>query len=335
MHGRPIPPRDQLIVGLAHPTYLLKDALKSAAPDLQSVEFRTRESLIGGIANIHVLMQASVLWSNDLLDRAQELSYIQSISVGVEHFDHRALRERSILLANAGSVVSRPVAEHAISLMLSLVRRLGPARDFQVARKWRGRIADPTAREDELGGKTLLIIGLGAVGKRVARMAKAFEMTVLGIRRGPRQQDDQADEIYSPNLLGEILPRADIILISCPLTPETEMLIDHAMLQLAKPSAFLINVARGKIVDEAAMIEAMAERRIAGAGLDCFCDEPLSPSSPLWGFDNAIITSHVAAETRYFEDRIVRLLLDNIELLSAGGRRLQSQIEFEARDTSK
>ena len=156
-----------------------------------------------------------------------------------------------------------------------MTRQLHFARDNQVKHHWRGMVPDLDKREDELGGKTLLIVGLGRIGSHLARLAKAFGMRVIGTKRDPGSGGGNADDVFSQGRLGEILPLADFVALTCPLTPQTEGLINAQALARMKPSAFLINVARGKVVDEAALIAALGEGRIAGAGLDCTVEEPL------------------------------------------------------------
>ncbi len=321
-----IPPRDKIRIGLAHPVYQLAPALHALAPDLTAIPLETPDALAAEIPTLDVLVQASVLWSPDLLDRATRLKHIQSISVGIEHFDLDALRQRNISLTNAQGLIDRPVAEHAIGLMLMLTRHLAAARDRQHHRQWRHRVGDPLQREDELAGKTLLLIGFGAIGQRIATLARAFEMTVIAIRRQPTADTGAAHAVHGPAALHRLLPTADIVLLCCPLTPETDRLIDARALAAMKPSAYLINVARGRVVDESALIEALADRRIAGAGLDCFVDEPLPATSPLWFMDHVIVTPHAAGETRWIEQRLMALLVENLNRLWRGDAALQNLI---------
>jgi phosphoglycerate dehydrogenase-like enzyme len=180
-------------------------------------------------------------------------------------------------------------------------------------------------REDEVAGKTLLIVGLGRIGQRLARLAKAFDLRVLGIRRHPVACEG-ADLVYGPDRLGELLAAADFVALTCPLTPETRGMIDARALGRMKPTAYLVNVARGRCVEEAALIAALAEGRIAGAALDCVAEEPLPPSSPLWAFANMLITPHTAGETKRYEDNVLDILLENLDRLWAGTVPLVNQI---------
>ena len=179
-------------------------------------------------------------------------------------------------------------------------------------------IGDLAEREDELGGKTLLIVGLGRIGGRLARLAKAFDMRVIGLRRDPAAGRGAADAVHRMDELKSLLPEADFVALTCPLTKETENLIDAEALGRMKPSAHLVNVARGRVVDEAALVEALAARRIAGAGIDVTAEEPLAPNSPLWGMPHVLITPHTAGETRRYEDNVIEILRDNLGRLWRG-----------------
>jgi phosphoglycerate dehydrogenase-like enzyme len=211
------------------------------------------------------------------------------------------LAKRGIRLANARGVNARAVAEHAMALMLALSRRLPEARDNQNKRVWRGMIGDLSQREDELGGKTLLVVGLGDIGGRLAQLAKAFDMHVVGLRRHPAFGRGAADAVHAMDELNSLLPDADFVALTCPLTAETENLVGAEAFGRMKPTAYLVNVARGRVIDEAALIEALATHRIAGAGIDVTAEEPLAPNSPLWAMEHVLITPHTAGETRRYE----------------------------------
>jgi phosphoglycerate dehydrogenase-like enzyme len=205
-----------------------------------------------------------------------------------------------------------------MALILALARRLPEARDNQHARHWRGMIGDLGAREDQLTGKTLLVVGMGRIGVRLARLAEAFEMRVIATKRDPATAAAGADAVYGTERLRELLGEADIVALTCPLTPETQNLIDAAALAAMKPTAHLVNVARGRVVDEPALIKAITEKRLAAAALDVTVEEPLPASSPLWSMPNVLITPHTAGETRAYEDGVIDLLLENLERLWRG-----------------
>src|SRR5207302_4903267 len=154
----------------------------------------------------------------------------------------------------------------------------------------------------------------------------AFEMRVVGLRRDPAAGRGAADAMHRMGELNSLLPEADVVVLSCPLTPETEKLIDAEALARMKSSAHLVNVARGRVIDEAALIETLAARRIAGAALDVTVEEPLPPTSPLWGMEHVLITPHTAGETRRYEDNVIEILRDNLERLWRGEQELRNQV---------
>ena len=290
-----------------------------------SFEVRSPAELERRIAEAEVLV-ISGLWRDELVERAAKLRFIQSIGAGTDQFGRAALQARGIRLASARGVNAAAVSQHAMALILALARRLPEARDNQKKRLWRGMIGDLSAREDELGGKTLLIVGLGDIGGRLARLAKAFEMRVIGLRRDPNNGAGAADAVHGMGELKALLPEADFVALTCPLVKETLNLIDADALGRMKRSAFLINVARGRCVDEAALTRALAEGGIAGAALDVAVEEPLPPASPLWDIESALITPHTAGETRSYEDNVLDILLDNLDRLWRGNSTLRNQI---------
>jgi D-2-hydroxyacid dehydrogenase (NADP+) len=213
-----------------------------------------------------------------------------------------------------------------MALILALARRLHEARDHQSKRHWRGMVSEFAGREEEIGGKTLLIVGLGRIGQRLARLAKAFDLTVIGTKREPATGPGAADEVHAQSRWLDLLPRADIVALTCPLTPETENLMDARAFAAMKPGAQLVNVARGKVVDEAALEAALESGWLGAAGLDCFREEPLRPHSPLWRFPNVLITPHSAGETRRYEDNVLDVLTENLARLWRGEASLRNQI---------
>jgi len=320
-----LPADDRLTICFAHVAYRLQERFATLNTGIRSVEVREAETLAARIGEADVLV-ISGLWHDALLDRAPRLRFIQSIGAGTDQFPRDELARRGIRLASARGVNYRAVAEHAMALILALARRLPEARDNQRGHAWRGMIGDLGRREDELGGKTLLIVGLGQIGGRIAELAKAFDMHVVGLRRDPAAGKGVADAVSPMRHLHAMLPQADFVVLACPLTPETRHLIDAAALGRMKPSASLINVARGRVVDEGALIDALSARRIAGAGIDVTAEEPLPPSSPLWDFAQVLITPHTAGETRRYEDNVIEILRDNIARLQRGETELRNQI---------
>jgi phosphoglycerate dehydrogenase-like enzyme len=319
-----IPPKDQLVICFAHVAYRLDERFAALGTGIKSFAVREPETLAARIGEADVLV-ISGLWNNTLLDRAPRLRFIQAIGAGTDQFPRGELERRDIRLASARGVNARAVAEHGMALILALARRLPEARDNQHRRVWRQMIGDLAQREDELGGKTLLVVGLGDIGGRLARLAKAFDMRVVGLRRDPARGGD-ADQVEPMSALSSLLPDADFVALTCPLTPDTEKLIDAAALARMKPSAYLVNLARGRVVDEAALVETLAAYRIAGAALDVTVEEPLPADSPLWGMEHVLVTPHTAGETRRYEDNVIEILRDNLDRLWRDESQLRNQV---------
>jgi phosphoglycerate dehydrogenase-like enzyme len=320
-----LPSKDHLTICFAHVAYRLRDRFLALATGIESFEVRDGGALEQRIGDADVLV-ISGLWRNELLPRAKRLRFIQSIGAGTDQFVREALKHQGVRLASARGVNARAVAEHVMALILALARRLPEARDNQAKRVWRGMIGDPTQREDELAGKTLLIVGLGQIGGRLAQLAKAFDMRVIGIRRNPRAGVGHADAVHGMSDLHALLPQADFVALTCPLTAETEKLIDANALDRMKPSAYLLNAARGRVVDEPALVDALARRQIRGAALDVTVDEPLPQASPLWAMENVLITPHTAGETSRYEDNVLAIMQENLARLWRGESALLNHV---------
>ena len=309
----------------AHVAYQLQARYDLRKAGVASTEVRDAAALQAALATADVLV-VSGLWRNELLQHAPKLRFIQSIGAGTDQFDRAALAARGVRLASAAGVNARAVSEHALALILALARRLPEARDNQHKHVWRGMIGDIAAREDELGGKTLLVVGLGRIGGRLAHLGRAFDMKVIGVRRDPAGGLNGADEVHPLSALPDLLSQADFVALTCPLTAETTGLIDAAAFARMQPGAYLINCARGRVVVEDALIAALQSGQIAGAGIDVTHDEPLAPDSPLWDLPNALITPHTGGETRRYEDNVLDILLENLARMGRGEASLQNQV---------
>jgi phosphoglycerate dehydrogenase-like enzyme len=318
-------PRDAIVICFAHAAYQMAARFEARGLGLKHAQAWNRDELLASLPTADVLV-ISGLWRNDLLAHAPRLRFIQGIGAGYNQFDLDALRARGIRFANAAGVNRIAVGDHALALILAAARLIPQARDNQRRRHWRSMISDIAAREDELAGKTLGIVGLGSIGSRVARLARAFDMRVLGLRRDVAKGGEHVDEVLPPARLLDLLARSDYVVLTCPLTDETRGLIGARALAAMKPSAYLVNVARGACVDEAALLDALRAGRLAGAALDTFVDEPLPADSPFWELDNVIITPHTAGETRKYEENVLDILVANLERLWRGDPRLVNEI---------
>lgn len=320
-----LPPRDRLSICFAHPSYQLAARLAARNAGIANLEVHNVADLARCIPEADVLV-VSGLWRNELLDVAPKLKFVQSISAGINQYDPDRFRAKGVRLASAQGVNEVAVAEHAMALVLALRRHLHTGRDNQSRQHWRPMIADFGAREDELRGKTMLIVGFGRIGQRLARLASAFEMRVIGLRRTPTRDPSPAHEVHTIADLPAKLPQADVVVLTCPLTPETKGLIGAKALSLMKPSALLVNVARGAVVDEVALIAALQEGRIRAAGIDVTVEEPLPASSPLWRMEQVLLTPHTAGETCAYEDNVLDIMLANLDRLWRGETTLINEI---------
>jgi D-2-hydroxyacid dehydrogenase (NADP+) len=322
---RMLAPRDKLTICFAHAAYRMAEQFARRNTDIAHFQVGSLDEFKARIPEAHVVV-VSMMWRNELLEIASKLQFIQSISAGLDQYDRNLIASRGIRLASAAGVNAEAVAQHAMALILALKRQLHTGRDNQAAKLWRGMISDIGAREDQLNGKTLLIVGIGRIGAGLARLARAFEMRVIATRRDPSAGAQGAHAVYGHDRLPELLPQADIVALTCPLTPQTENLIDAKALALLKPSATLINVARGRVVDEEALLTALQHKRLAAAGLDVTREEPLPAASPLWSMPNVLITPHTAGETQRYEDAVIDILVENLERMWRGESSLHNQV---------
>jgi phosphoglycerate dehydrogenase-like enzyme len=322
---RAIPAKQDMTICFAHVAYRMAERFLLRATGIKHFQVTTPDELTSRLGDFDVLC-VSMMWRNEYIAQAPRLAFIQSISAGTDQYSRDALKAAGVRLASAQGVNAEAVAQHAMALILALLRQLHLARDNQANRYWRGMISDLQQREDELGGKTLVIVGLGRIGSRLATLARAFGMRVVATKRDVQSGSDAAEAVFPHDRLRELLPEADVVALTCPLTPQTEGLIDAQAFAAMKPSAFLVNVARGRVVDEPALVAALAGKQIAGAAIDCTVEEPLAAGSRLWDLPNVLITPHTAGETRRYEDNVIDLLLENLDRLWRGELPLRNQI---------
>ena len=319
------PSKENLTICFAHAAYQMQARFELRKTGVKCFQVRSYDDLLKRIPEADIV-SASGMWKNDLLPHAKKLKYIQSISSGMNQYDDKAIAAAGVRLCSGAGVNAVAVAEHAIALILAVARRLPEARDNQHKKFWRGMIGDLTTREDEIKGKTMLVVGMGRIGSHLAMLGKAFGMKVIGIRQDPKKGTNGADSIHAMADLVKVVPQADIVVLACSLTPETTGLMSAAAFSAMKPSAMFVNVARGKVADEAALTATMQANKIFAAALDVTADEPLAASSPLWELPNVFITPHTAGETRAYEDNVVDILIENLERLWRGDQVLVNQM---------
>ena len=251
------------------------------------------------------------------LAHAPRLRWLQAQSAGVDRLLTPELRRSSLLITASKGPMGVLMAEHVVALLFALARNLpGFFRD-QREHSWR-RFAPERPPLRELSGKTILVLGVGSVGQEIARICKVgLQMRVLGFARS-RQECPYVDRFIPRADLHQALGEADVVTLSLPTTPETTRIIDAAALTAMKPGAFLINVGRGQLVDEAALVEALRSGHLGGAGLDAFEVEPLPAESPLWSLPNVIVTPHTSAITDHLGDRFVDFWSGNVRRFAEG-----------------
>lgn len=269
------------------------------------------------------------------LSRAPRLKWVQVHMAGVNTLlDHPLYTDSAIALTTTSGVHAATIAEYAITVLLALAHRVPRMVEWQARGTWppdedRWSLFVPT----EVRGSTLGIIGYGSIGRELARIAKtAFGMTILAGKRDPSSREDSGyappgtgdpegalpDAWFSPAKLPELLAQSDTVVMCAPLTPETRGMIGAAELRVMKPSAYFINVGRGATVDEAALARALAEKRLAGAAIDVFAEEPPPARHPLYGLDNVIVSPHVSGFLPSYDDRCVELFAENLRRYRAG-----------------
>jgi phosphoglycerate dehydrogenase-like enzyme len=286
-------------------------------------------TLVGGAesAAISGLDRADALFSwgkphepfEQVLARAPRLRWVHSTGAGIEHLLVPELLARPIVVTNSRGLYTDSIAEYGLALMLAHAKRLPPLVLAQSERRW---APGPTR---DLGGATLLVVGLGSVGSALARRARALGMRVLAVRRGGRPAPRLAERVYTPGELERALPEAVYLALCCPDTPETRGLIGRRALGLLPAGAFVVNLARGSAIDEPALIDALRSGRLGGAGLDVYSAEPLPPESPLWTLPGVIVSPHQAPNAVGWDARALALMRENLARFLAG-RRLRNVV---------
>ena len=265
-----------------------------------------------------ILRETEVLLTNpivpdDIVERAPALKWLQLTSAGVDRLLDAPVVQSNVTVTTASGIHAVPISEYVIGAMLALAKGLPRALRSQQERIWR------PYWPDELEEKTVGVLGMGAIGARVVELAKALGMRVLAMRRsverrttGAQAGFPAADEMLPPSELRHLLEESDYVVVALPLTNESRGLIGEPQLRAMKPSAIIVNIGRGAIIDEQALVQALKEGRIAGAALDVFQQEPLSGESELWGLENVIVTPHISGGTPRYMERAVALFCDNL-----------------------
>ncbi len=283
------------------------EQLKKMAPDWEIICNESRDGYLKHLTDAEIISGWSKSIKSVFLYPGTQLRWIHSWGAGVDTIPVESLRDRGIILTNSSGVHSYPISETVIAMMLSLTRKLHMQMRYQINKEWK-----PEGSLLEMHGKTIGILGVGDIGIEVARLAKAFGMEVLGYRRSgkPLEGVDKMFE-FGPKGLNELLRRSDYVVNTLPLTKETVKIIGKEQFEIMKPTAFYINIGRGRTTDEEALVNALCEGHIGGAGLDVFEKEPLPLESPLWELENVILTPHVSGSTEYYSRRVMDIFIAN------------------------
>lgn len=311
----------KLVISVQHrfslwtPPAWVSELLRRDFPALEVVHLPGYEGLDRELPEAEILLGWSL--KPEQIQAAKKLRWIHSPAAAVHQLMIPELVASDIQVTNAASVHGPVVAEHAIALVLALAKRLDAAARYQQQRVWaQTQMWQDRPRPREIAGATLGLIGMGAIGGEVARLALALGMRVLAIREHPERSPGV--QVFGPSETGRVLAESDFVVLCAPLTPRTRHLIDAERLAGMKPDACLINVSRGALIDDPALLAALRERRLGAAALDVFAEEPLPPGSPYWQMENVLITPHTAAVTEKLWERHYALLSENLRRYLAG-----------------
>ena len=285
----------------------------------------TAEEVAGAIAEADAVFSwgAPRAWLRDAFPTAAKLRWVQSASDGVDGLLFPELASSEVVVTNARGVFDDPIAEWAIGAMVAFTTGLQASIVDQMAGRWTdGRRRDPVA------GRNLVVVGPGPIGRAAALRARALGMTVEAVGRAART-DDALGSVAGPDGFHEALGRADHVLDALPLTAATTAIFDAKAFAAMRPTAFFVNVGRGRTVDEGALIDAVRDGTIAGAALDVFVEEPLPDDSPLWSMPQVVVSPHVSGDLRGWEETVVAVFVDNLRRFVAG-ESLRNQVDAEA-----
>lgn len=263
----------------------------------------------------------------DWLDIAGNLKWVQLASAGSDHMLRQGLGERrpDLLLTTASGIHEIPISEHIVAMILHFSRGFNKAVRAQASGKW------AKFRADEAYDKTVCFIGYGPIARRAARLCKALGMKVIAVRASIAEQQpgfEATDRFYPTSDLNDVLAQSDYVVVAAPHTPRSEKMIGREQLGAMKSNTVLINISRGALVDEAALIDGLQSGAIAGAGLDVFEQEPLPESSPLWALPNVLITPHVSGSNPHYDSRVTQLFIDNLTRYK-NGEKLRNLVDME------
>jgi phosphoglycerate dehydrogenase-like enzyme len=297
----------------AHPNARILRAYEEADPEARA---RGEEgNLLEGEALMQMVRQAEVIFGFrfplEWLDEAPHLKWVQLASAGSDHMQRLGIFERrpDLVVTTASGVHEIPISEHIVAMLLHFARGFHKAVRNQAEGKWE------RYKAEEAAGKTALLVGYGPIARRTANLLGALGMRVLSVRASIAEQQpgfEAVERFYPPEELNDVLAESDYVIVAAPRTPRTEGMIGREQFSAMKPSAVIINISRGALIDEGALVEALQDGTIGGAALDVFAQEPLPETSPLWAMPNVLITPHVSGSNPHYDRRVTDLFVDNL-----------------------
>jgi phosphoglycerate dehydrogenase-like enzyme len=330
--NRTTPSETKLVICVWHPFTewrpkpAMAEAIRKRWPEMRVLHLPNYDRLAEELPDTDIFVGYSLRLEQ--LKAANKLKWIHSTAAGVAQLMYPELRDSGIMVTNPSGIFSVPMAEHTMGLLLALARNFPDSVRGQDRAQWsQQEIWDKPQHLTELNGKVLLIVGYGSIGREVAKRAKAFDMRVWGVTRSGKGELAHIERIFAAARLAEALPSADYVLICAPETAETKHLIGAAEIARMKRGARLINVARGSLLDETALVQALESGALGGAALDVAATEPLPAESPLWKATNLFITPHTSGVSDRLWDRQTAILIDLLERWFAG-QELFNRVDF-------
>jgi phosphoglycerate dehydrogenase-like enzyme len=328
----PDPAKTKLIVCVKHPFSewtakpTLAEAIRERWPQMRVVYLANYDTLAKELPDAHIFVGASL--RPEQFAHAKQLKWIHSTAAGVSQLMHPELRNSGVIVTNPSGIFSPPMAEHTMGMILALARNFPDTVRFQDAAKWAQQdLWDKPQHLSEVNGSLLLIVGYGSIGRELAKRAQAFGMRIWGVTRSGKGDTTHAERIQPASELHQALPHADYIVIAAPDTSETKHLIGAEQIARMKRGARLINISRGSLLDEAALMAALQSGQLSGAALDVTTPEPLPSDSALWKAPNLFITPHTSGVSDRLWQRETELLLRLLDEWFAG-KELSNRVDL-------
>jgi D-2-hydroxyacid dehydrogenase (NADP+) len=329
---RPNPADTKLVICVWHPFTewrpkpVFAESIRSRYPQMRVVHLPNYDTLPQELPGAHIFAGAFLRPAQ--LALANELTWIHSTAAGVSQLMYPELKNSGVIVTNTSGISSVPIAEHTLGLILALARNFPDSLRYQSQRKWaQQELWDKPQQISEINGSVLLIVGFGSIGQELAQRARAFDMRVWGVTRSGKGETSHAEKILPVWQLHEALPHADYVVIAAPETPETKHLIGAEQIARMKRGARLINVARGSLLDETALVNALQRGALGGAALDVTGKEPLPQESPLWHAPNLFVTPHTSAISERLWQRETDLFLKLLDEWFSG-KELSNRVDF-------